>query len=577
MTDGSKALVGSVLAIAAFFVFVQTAVLPPEGFWTGDQGAKYLQSVAFAEHPFNPSVDVRSRDIDPEYRYQILFNRDGKLVATFSWLMPILTAPFLKLLGMRGLYVIPALSAIAIFLLAVALGRRLGLGTGLWTGWGVVLTAPVLIYGAENWEHAPAAACVMGAALLFAPDREGRWRFAGGGALLAVGALFREEAIVALPAFLAARAVARGGVRAWADTASAGLPAGLGAAAVFAATIPGNLFVYGSVLPLHLTSEVAKTGAYLDMRFMVLHDLLLPTTHPKALTIAVIALAASAAARAWSRRDPSGPPWADDVLLAVAVASTAVVLAVGALSPLWRTMMKGVVAPELYRVGSVAHSWLFCVPIAFIPWLGKGSARPSLDRFLGVGAVLTVLWTLAIVPSSGGGWGPRYLFTIAPILAVLAARAGSTPPGPWSTRGAVVTWSARAALLSACAMQMHGLAYVADAKARNARITERLSVFMSPDEVVISNVPWFPQVVATLMPTRRILLARAPDEIEQIAELAATKGFAALAFVGCEPETGYTAKTDIMAAQSRCRYERHVRFAFSERVLTFDRYICKWP
>jgi len=51
----------------------------------------------------------------------------------------------------------------------------------------------------------------------------------------------------------------------------------------------------------------------------------------------------------------------------------------------------------------------------------------------------------------------------------------------------------------------------------------------------------------------------------------------ALAFVGCQPETGYTATSDIMARKSQCRYERQVRFAFSERVLTFDRYVCHWP
>src|SRR5262245_18925020 len=150
MRSRVQSLGWSAAAIALFFVLLHAIVLPPEGFFCGDQGSKYLQASAFAEHgPLRPDIDVLSRDLDPDYRYQepILRNRGGRLVAGFSWLLPLLSAPFLRLLGLHGLYVVPALSAIAIFLAAADLGRTLGVGNGLWSAWTVMIAAPVVFYG----------------------------------------------------------------------------------------------------------------------------------------------------------------------------------------------------------------------------------------------------------------------------------------------------------------------------------------------------------------------------------------------------------------------------------------------
>src|SRR5215831_18645339 len=115
----------SAVLIGLFFAVAQMAFFPADGFMTGDQGSKYLQTRAFAEQgPFNPAIDVRSRDIDPGYRYAEpkLKNRGGRLVSEFMWLLPLLSAPFLALFGMRGLYAVPALSAIVVFLCAARLG-----------------------------------------------------------------------------------------------------------------------------------------------------------------------------------------------------------------------------------------------------------------------------------------------------------------------------------------------------------------------------------------------------------------------------------------------------------------------
>jgi hypothetical protein len=268
----------------------------------------------------------------------------------------------------------------------------------------------------------------------------------------------------------------------------------------------------------------------------------------------------------------------DDYLLAATVLAVAALLTIGVLIPVWRMTVGGLPAFYSYRVDSIAHTWPFCLALAFLVWLGHDDVRTDVARFVAIGAVLLMLGTLAIIPSPGGAqWSPRYLFVVAPLLAVLASAPARQVSGLSSGRRAIVLWSARATLVCSFVAQAWGLHYLVDAKARNARITEQLAFLASPQDVVITNVPWFPQVTATLLPRYRVLLAFAPAQIEEIAELAAARGYASVAFVGCTPETGYTAPSDIFASKSRCRYERINRFPIGERVLTFDRYSCRWP
>ena len=71
MSERTRSLGWSIAAIALFFVWLQLVVLPADGFFSGDQGAKYLQARAFAERgPLQPGIEVLSRDIDPDFRYQ---------------------------------------------------------------------------------------------------------------------------------------------------------------------------------------------------------------------------------------------------------------------------------------------------------------------------------------------------------------------------------------------------------------------------------------------------------------------------------------------------------------------------
>src|SRR5713101_1205356 len=132
----------AVLIVLAFAA-LQYWWLPPDGFFSGDSGTKYLQARAVVEHgPLRPWIDGPSLDVDRALRWQepFLLPTNGHLVGEFSWLLAVLTAPFLRVLGLRGLYVMPALSLAVIFLAASSMGRTLGQRWGgMWSGWCAVL------------------------------------------------------------------------------------------------------------------------------------------------------------------------------------------------------------------------------------------------------------------------------------------------------------------------------------------------------------------------------------------------------------------------------------------------------
>ena len=586
---------GSLIVIALFFGALQVLVLPSDGFVTGDQGSKFLQARAFAENgPLNPSIDVQSRDIDPQYLRQEpkLKERRGRLVSEFLWLLPLVSAPFVRILGMRGLYVVPTLSVVAVFLAASALGRRIGDDRGLWTAWVVLLVTPVAIYGLEFWEHSPATACLIVAAVLLAPSANaqrgeggyvGSLKFAAAGAVIAIGALFREEAIVALPALLAGRST---GVKhdRLKDLVNAAMWTTLGAGLVLASSAPVNLMIYGAALPMHMTQDawqVARSLPYLQVRRDVLVDLLLPSSYPVLFVAALMSGLAAASTQAWRRRAGRADHPVSRALVVIVHSSIAIVLAIAVVHSLW-ALARGVRPHEAYRVTSAVHTWPFVLALLYWPWVATESQRP-VARYLVVTAVLVVVGTALVVPTSGGTqWSPRFLLPAAPLLAVVAAAAARPMPNDrlrtfagGITGSAAIAWMTRAILVASFVMQLTGLVWVQRAKTRNARLTHEAASMTAPGDVLISNVFWFPEVTATLASSRRMLFSWSSSDIPAMASAAARHGFKRFSVVTSMPLTGYEAPQALDLPGVRCRFTRGAQIALDELGLVLNPYACE--
>ena len=559
-------------------------MLPPDGFVTGDQGSKFLQARAFADNgALDPGIDVRARDIDPAYRYQEpkLKNRRGRLVSEFLWLLPLTTAPILALVGLRGLYVVPAMATLVIFVAAAALGRRLGEGRGTRTGWIAVAATPVIVYGLELWEHAPAAACVMIAAVWLAPaaqppsirpEFKSTWRrSAAAGAAVALGTLFREEVVMALPALLIARGVSAPRER-MRDRVVTGAAAGVGAAAIFVAAVPVNLMIYGAPLPMHMTQDawnVAISTPYLQVRRDVVVDLLLPYGWTAVFVIAAAAGIAAASMRMGARR--AGSLAGDGTLLVIVHAAVIVMLIVGVAAPIWR-LAHGIRPHDAYRVTSVAHTWPFALALLYWPWT-RADDGGAMARYLLAAALLLFAGAALVIPTSGGSqWSPRFLLAVAPLLAVVAAAIAVAP-----TRGRpAIAWMARAVIVGSILMQVTGVLYVQRTKARHARITHALAERTTANEVVVSDVFWVPQIAATLAPERRVLFAWTPADVASIAALAAAHGMDRLALVTAPESTGYD-PPDMLPEVGSCRFTRRERVSLGELGLMLHRYACDAP
>jgi hypothetical protein len=552
-------------------------VFPPDGFYSGDQGPKYLQAAAFAEQgPLAPDIAVLSRDLDTRLEFQdpILRENHGRLVAAFNWLLPIVTAPFLSLMGMRGLYVIPALSTVVIFVAARHLGRALGLGDGTLSAWTAVVATPVLFYAAEVWEHAPAAAGVLtGAALITGEGEKGRrstgegekgrqfwcW-FSGSGAAIAGAALFREEAFAALPALLVARAIA--GERA-PSLARAGLLMSIGAATVFVASVPMSLALHGSPLPLHLTNEIAKSDV--AVRGQAIRGMLLPS---QAAGFYVAAVALVVATLVAARRADAG------LRLALAHIAVAALLLIPFGIPAVRWLVGGQRQLAGILMGGAPTTWVFALALVYVPLLPGSPLRPFVARVLVASALLMIAMTIAVAPSAGGAqWSPRYLLCAAPLLAVVA-------PAPiWTARqlAPAVASQVRALvsvlLVLSALVQCGGLLVLAVAKMRSAAVIASTAAHVEPGGVVISVVAWFPEIAAPLLRSRRIMFAHAAEQVTEIAARAATGGWRALAIV-THPDVPYAVPSAI-APPGACRFLPAEPPVPLGRDLVLQRYRCE--
>jgi len=572
------------IVIALFFVVMQAFALPPDGFMSGDQGSKYLQTRAFAEHgPLNPSIDVRSRDIDPDFKHQEpkLKNRRGRLVSEFMWLMPLLGSPFLALFGLRGLYVIPALSALAVFFCASRLARRKDDPTGALTAFLVLLVTPIAVYGLELWEHAPAAACVMVIAVLLLPtDDPGRDRaqlFAAGVVSIAAF-LFREEAAVALPALFLGRSLARAQVPGRMTTFIVeGVWCSLGVIAGLIASAPMNQLMYGAPLPMHLTQdawEYAKNVSYLGVRRDIVTQLFMPMDYPWVYAVALVA-GVAAALFAWRHKRPDTRR---DVPLAVVHTAVIVMLGLGVAFPLWR-LASGSRIHEAYNVQSAAHGWAFVPALLYLPWVTDEGRTPH-ARYLIVSAVLAILFTSLVVPSTAGAqWSPRFYLQIAPLLALPAIEIAWVPSAP-RRRGleASAVWGGWAALVAAIVMLATGIVYLRTAKIRFAGVTHALARLTGDGEVVISNVFWVPEVTATLAQERRFLFSWTATDVPALAALAVGAGFDRFALVTYAAQTHQTAPDAIDVPGAPCRFVRGQRqFVLEIPGVFLSRYGCESP
>lgn len=464
------------LAVGVIALMVLAATLPADGFYSGDSGVKLIAARNAIEHPARPfEVDLPTIEGRPvPYVDRFFLVHGDHADALQSPLFPVLSAFPIAAAGLRGAYILPLVSFIAMLPLLNVIRRASDASAAV--GFLVLLAvfaSPVFFYGLEFWEHAPAIACVAAsAALVLASARRdtgGGYGMAAAGALGGIAILLRPEALW----FIAALA--------WVSRRrSACLVFAVGVAAIILPFAAANYRHSGSITGPHLAANLAPLlDHWFAARAQRLRLWLLPVT-PAGIVGALLIAAA------WIGRSASWDLRRRQTLALLGCAVIAVAATRGAFprESLWRAWPAG--------------------SLALVPFTTTDGTRRL--WFLAL-CSLGLVW-LTSTHDGGAQWGPRFLLIASPALIVLAtcAATDAVTPGYWRPlRQALVVivliagvWTTRAAY-----RELRGT------KRFYARIVSATQSATAPHGYVISDVWWFDQVVAALAGSRTFLFA--PD------------------------------------------------------------------
>ena len=478
---------------------------PGDAYWIVDSGAKALISRRLLESGYAQlDLGYPAADLDPEggafpIPPPFAVRRGDGFVSQYPPAYPALAAPFLAVLGERGLRLPAALGNAACawlfaFWIAPVLGRRWAFAGGLF----LALATPLYFYGVTVWEHSLCVALPLAACVLLA--RPGRWRLVAAGALVAAACWLRAE-LALMGLAIAAACVARG--RRWADVAALAL----GAAPLVAALLAFNAGVYGSPLGPHLSGNVGMPEAAGPGGFAALMRdagalLAAYGGGPREGALLFGALVACLVGGALAARRERATAAVTNIALAVGVvASLLGSLRISQAAVPFHTLpyYNGLMlqAPVICLAGiGVVQVWRRREYAALRLGVGAGLL------FLALGAALRVLLTDF---SSGGHWGPRMLLPAMPALVALGIAALRSGLGV--ARGPLrrLTAATAMALALACLASSGVATWLLDRQKREVRELQT-AILSAPQEVVVTNYPALGQQLAAIWGRKPMLL-----------------------------------------------------------------------
>jgi hypothetical protein len=484
-------------AIAAIGIACLAASLPAEGFYSGDSGLKLIAARNAVNHPERPlDVDLPTSGGNPmPYVDPMVALHEGHGDILQSPLFPLISAPAIATLGLRGAYVLPAIAFVVLLSVLDVIRRHATPDSSFaLLAWIAVAANPLFFYALEFWEHSVAVALVaasvaaafMGARWTPATGEDHRWGPAsagpavtrwlvGSGALAGFAALLRPEAVW----FVVALALVIGFSSDAARTFQVREPTifGCGVAMVIIPFAIANLVHTGTLLGPHASANLAPlTSDYLAARWQRLDAWLRPHSP---LVLAGLLLVAAA--------------WMTGILHVslrarqVVALSGAVVIAAAAAARL---------LPRDSFWQAFPLSLLALVPAGPLP-------RPALRLY--VIALVTLAGIILTATHDGGAqWGARLLLVIAPPLMVLAARGATVAMGAgrWQVmRVALVVLT----LLAGLATSRSAYQELRSTKREYARLVQTTASLTAPGDIIVTNVWWFDQIAASLYGSRVFL------------------------------------------------------------------------
>ena len=178
-------------------------VIEKRSFWIIDNEIKFVQLQAISDSNYTDySIAWPGAEVDPELAYQpMIFPfysiQDGKIFASYSPVLPAVSAPLFKLFGYTGLYILPLICSVLMLVGLVKITEVMGieiLGRSI-TVLVAGLCTPIWFYSAVFWGHNIAVClCIWGIYFYLRFIKQGFVKhLICGSVLLALSIYFRDE------------------------------------------------------------------------------------------------------------------------------------------------------------------------------------------------------------------------------------------------------------------------------------------------------------------------------------------------------------------------------------------------
>ena len=457
---------------------VLALIIPRGGFWTIDNGLKYLAIHEQAHHPLQSfNITIPDSHVDPWNEAAPLippfvYQHNDKLVPVFPPLFIVLCSIAWKFLGQWIIWWIPLIASLGIFAVCWLAYRNNLSGTNLIVILLLGLASPMAFYALSLWEHTTSILfLLLGIVLTYRPEESSSlWKWIIGGILLGVGGMFRLECWIVAVSWAIASFHYRHRVR-W-----TAMVMGLVLAAVL--WLASNFWWTGSFWPLQfgenwkmygLSGEHSGIIAWIVTRWESFVNLIV-AAHPRLMVNIVLNAA---------------------MILGIALA---LIIKKRKIANLGFGLIIGTYIVFLIQEWRLDHpvagtaftgGLLWCCPWVILAIFAV-KKKDLISRRLLTAILLAIVLIILITPISRGiHFGPRILLPLIPLFAILTSRAIDPGKG-WKT----VRIAAWILVGLTVIHQGRGIDLLAKQKAVNADLTSR--VIQLEQRVIVTDLWWIP-------------------------------------------------------------------------------------
>jgi len=522
--------------VSAFLIYLGFSyfLIPYQSLWSPDEGAKLLQLLSLRSKDGSLAYDIvyQGRSLDPDLDFALSYTaadllhlRGEQIYFLRLPIFPLISLPFFSVLGVFGLYILPAFCGALVTVLPLKLlppqDRR------FWMWFLIAFASPVFIYSVIFWEHTLASNLALIAACLVLRFHRGKRVKLSFGLLqwILVGLIFgfsvyiRQEVIIFALAFL----IAYG----WIQRET------LGGILIAILSLCLVLLPYSFLHRAMFSGQaVAENTRYLFYPFTylkvakweVFSDLLIgPFTD-------------LAPNPGWL-----GMIWTLAALLVIVLSFVPVSLPLFSHIKWFSLAISTVVAvaflftKEQYHSG---HGLLFTTPWALLGiarsreiWKcrGKEARIVVLTMIIGLtGYVVAIVGLRASSPHGGLEWGARFALSLYPLLALLAAWA-------WKPEWSEIKIGIILVLfLLGFGFQIRGLWVISQDKQTNYSLNQVL--VGAPERYIVSDLWWISLNGAPAEIKKPIFITPAPERLDKWVETVAIQGVEEFIFVTLDAE-----------------------------------------